>query len=93
MAGIDIFECERSLSCPYLALLHVDHGITTLPNLIQFNPVHFDDQAHLFRTLSTEYSPDRKLLTYVRVWDTQTGQLVFPMSSVNAMHCPLACSD
>jgi len=49
----------------------------------QFDPVHFDDQLHICRNPSPEYSPDGKLFacwsdkdSHVRVWDTPTRQLV-----------------
>jgi len=57
----------------------------------QFDPVHFDDQLHIRRNNSPEYSPDGKLFacwsdkdSHVRVWDTPTRQLVpkFPTSKV-----------
>jgi len=57
----------------------------------QFDPVHFDDQLHICKNASPEYSPDGKLFacwsdedSHVRVWDTRTRQLVskFPTSDV-----------
>jgi len=57
----------------------------------QFDPVNFDDQLHICRNNSPEYSPDGKLFacwsdkdSHVRVWDTPTRQLVskFPTSDV-----------
>jgi len=57
----------------------------------QFDPVHFDDQVHITQDSYPVYSPDGKLFacwsgkdSHVRVWDTQTRQLVskFPTSEV-----------
>jgi len=57
----------------------------------QFDPVHFDDQLHICRNYSLEYSPDGKLFacwsdkdSHVRVWDARTRHLVskFPTSDV-----------
>jgi len=57
----------------------------------QFDPVHFDDQAHIPWDCYPAYSPDGKLFacwsdkdSHVRVWDTRTRQLVskFPISEV-----------
>jgi len=57
----------------------------------QFDPVHFDDQVHIPWDSKPAYSPDGKLFacwsdedSHVRVWDTQTRQLVskFPTSEV-----------
>jgi len=57
----------------------------------QFDPVHFDDQVHIPWSSVPAYSPDGKLFacwsdedSHVRVWDTQTRQLVskFPTSEV-----------
>jgi len=57
-----------------------------------FDPIHFDNPAHITRFPSPEYSPDGKLFAcwsdkdfHVRVWDTRTGHLVskFPTSEVD----------
>jgi len=57
----------------------------------KFDPVHFDDQLHIYRNDSLAYSPDGKLFacwsdedSHVRVWDTRIRQLVskFPTSEV-----------
>jgi len=57
----------------------------------QFDPVHFDNQVHIPWDSVPAYSPDGKLFacwsdedSHVRVWDTQTRQLVskFPTPEV-----------
>jgi len=54
----------------------------------QFDPVHFDEQVHIPWDSTPAYSPDGKLFacwsdedSHVRVWDTQTRQLVSKFST------------
>ena len=100
------FECTYSLdfevyrySFPFLAPDGLTVVIASLSSMCyswnhdsaQFDPVHFDDQLHICRNVSPEYSPDGKLFacwsdedSHVRVWDTRTCQLIskFPTSDV-----------
>jgi len=93
------FEVDRD-SVPFLAPDGLTVVIVSLSSstcyswnhdTAQFDPVHFDDQLHIFRNESPAYSPDGKFFacwsdkdTHVRVWDTRTRQLVskFPTSDV-----------
>ena len=68
----------------------------------QFDPVHFDDQAHICWHDSPEYSSDGKLFacwsthdSYVRVWNTRTRQLIskFPTSEVYSIALSPALID
>jgi len=51
-------EIKSKNLCLYIPLPNVIHGITT------FYPVHFDDQVHIHRYLSPDYSPNDKLLAF-----------------------------
>jgi len=102
------FECSYSLdldfdkfSSPYLA----PDGLTVIIASVssptcyswnhgtaQFDPVHFDDEAHI--TWIPGYSPGGKLVacwsrddSHIRIWDTRTRQLIskLPTSEVDAI--------
>jgi len=108
------FECTYSLDFEGLPLLVAPNGLSIIHlasgttcyswncDTAQFNPIHFDDQVHMYFRGSPAYSSDGKLLTcwspndsHVRVWDTQTGHLTskFPTSEVDEIALSPALID
>jgi len=111
------FECTYSLdfkvttnSVPYLApdgltVIIMDFSSGTYSwnhDTAQFDPAHFDDQAHIRLHPSYQYSPDGKIFacwsrddSHVRIWDTRTRQLVskLPMSEMYNIALSPALAD
>ena len=110
------FECTYSLSFEAAGIsfpILTPDGLTVIisspttcyswnNDTAQFDPVHFDDQAHICLHTSLEYSSDEKLLacwspydSYVRVWNTRTRQLIskFPTSEVYSIALSPALID